>query len=48
MSDLNMVIAGAAGQGIQSAAGILGKTLMRLGLHVHTTQDYQSLYPRRA
>lgn len=43
MSDLNVVLAGAAGQGVQSAAAILGKTLIRLGYHVFTTQDYQSL-----
>lgn len=42
MPDLNIVIAGAAGQGVQSAAGILGKALMGLGLHVYSTQDYQS------
>ena len=42
MSDLNMVLAGAAGQGVQSAAGILSTTMMRLGLHVYSTEDYQS------
>ena len=42
MSDLNIVVAGAAGQGVQSAAGILGQTLFRLGFFVNTTQDYQS------
>lgn len=42
MADLNIVIAGAAGQGVQSAAGTLGKTLVRLGFHVYITQDYQS------
>jgi 2-oxoglutarate/2-oxoacid ferredoxin oxidoreductase subunit alpha len=42
MPDLNIVLAGAAGQGVQSAAAILGKTLLRLGFFVYTTQDYQS------
>lgn len=42
MSHLNVVIAGAAGQGVQSAGEILGKTLLRLGYHVFITQDYQS------
>jgi len=42
MPDLNIVIAGGAGQGVQSAAGILGKTLFRLGYFVHAAQDYQS------
>ncbi|HPM76902.1 MAG TPA: 2-oxoacid:acceptor oxidoreductase subunit alpha [bacterium] len=42
MAHLNIVLAGAAGQGVQSAAEILGKTLQRLGYHVYTTQDYQS------
>lgn len=42
MSDVNVVLAGAAGQGVQSAAAILGKTLLRLGYHVYVTQDYQS------
>jgi 2-oxoglutarate ferredoxin oxidoreductase subunit alpha len=42
MPDLHIVIAGAAGQGVQSAAAILGKLLLRQGLHVFTVQDYQS------
>ena len=42
MEALNILIAGAAGQGVQSAAAILGKTLHRLGFFVHTSQDYQS------
>jgi len=42
MSALSILIAGAAGQGVQSAAAILGKTLHRLGFFVYTTQDYQS------
>ena len=42
MKHLNIVIAGAAGQGVQSAGEILGKTLLRLGYHIFITQDYQS------
>jgi 2-oxoglutarate ferredoxin oxidoreductase subunit alpha len=42
MSEANIVIAGAAGQGVQSAAAILGRLLLRQGLHVFVTQDYQS------
>jgi 2-oxoglutarate/2-oxoacid ferredoxin oxidoreductase subunit alpha len=42
MSAMSILIAGAAGQGVQSAAGILGKTLHRLGYFVYTSQDYQS------
>lgn len=42
MEHINVVIAGAAGQGVQSAGEILGKTLLRLGYHVFITQDYQS------
>ncbi len=42
MEHLNIVIAGAAGQGVQSAGEILGKTLLRLGYHIFITQDYQS------
>lgn len=42
MSDLNIVVAGAAGQGVQSAAGILAKALLHLGFDVYVTQDYQS------
>ncbi len=42
MADLNIVVAGAAGQGIQSAADVLGKILLRLGFEVYITQDYQS------
>jgi len=41
-SSLSILIAGAAGQGVQSAAAILGKTLHRLGFYVYTSQDYQS------
>ncbi|MBI4351739.1 MAG: 2-oxoacid:acceptor oxidoreductase subunit alpha [Elusimicrobia bacterium] len=42
MNHINVVIAGAAGQGVQSAGDILGKTLLRLGYQVFIAQDYQS------
>ncbi|MDP8225466.1 MAG: 2-oxoacid:acceptor oxidoreductase subunit alpha [Candidatus Lernaella stagnicola] len=42
MANLNVVIAGAAGQGVQSAAAIFGRLCLRQGLHLFTTQDYQS------
>ena len=42
MTDINVVIAGAAGQGVQGAATMLGKVLLRLGFQVFTTQDAQS------
>jgi 2-oxoglutarate ferredoxin oxidoreductase subunit alpha len=42
MKDINVVIAGAAGQGVQGATTILGKVLLRSGLHLYTTQDAQS------
>jgi 2-oxoglutarate ferredoxin oxidoreductase subunit alpha len=42
MPDLNIVMAGAAGQGVQSAAAIFGRLLLRRGLHLFVTQDYQS------
>jgi 2-oxoglutarate ferredoxin oxidoreductase subunit alpha len=40
--DLNILIGGAAGQGVHSITGPLAKTLVRHGLAVHTLQDYQS------
>jgi 2-oxoglutarate ferredoxin oxidoreductase subunit alpha len=42
MTDINVVIAGAAGQGVQGAATMLGKVLLRSGFHLYTTQDAQS------
>jgi len=42
MTDINVVIAGAAGQGVQGAATILGKVLLRSGFYLYTTQDAQS------
>ncbi len=40
--DLNILIGGAAGQGVHSISLPLGKTLVRQGAHVLAIQDYQS------
>jgi len=40
--DLNIMVGGEAGQGIQTIGFILGKALSRGGLHVFTDQDYES------
>jgi 2-oxoglutarate ferredoxin oxidoreductase subunit alpha len=40
--DLNILIGGAAGQGVHSISLPLGKALLRHGSHVFTSQDYQS------
>ncbi len=40
--DLNLLIGGAAGQGVHSISTPLGKTLVRHGAHVLAIQDYQS------
>ncbi|MDI6854240.1 MAG: 2-oxoacid:acceptor oxidoreductase subunit alpha [Deltaproteobacteria bacterium] len=40
--DLNILIGGAAGQGVHSISAPLGKALVRHGAHVFTIQDYQS------
>jgi 2-oxoglutarate/2-oxoacid ferredoxin oxidoreductase subunit alpha len=42
MLDLNIMIGGEAGQGIQTIGFILGKTLSRGGLHIFADQDYES------
>lgn len=42
MQDINVVIAGAAGQGVQGATTILGKVLLRSGYHVFANSDAQS------
>lgn len=42
MTDLNILIGGAAGQGVHSISLPLGKALVRHGLRVHMLQDYQS------
>lgn len=40
--DLNILIGGAAGQGVHSISLPLGKALVRHGAHVFASQDYQS------
>jgi 2-oxoglutarate/2-oxoacid ferredoxin oxidoreductase subunit alpha len=40
--DVNFMIGGEAGQGVQSAGLILAKTLARGGLHIFADQDYES------
>jgi 2-oxoglutarate/2-oxoacid ferredoxin oxidoreductase subunit alpha len=40
--DLNIMVGGEAGQGIQTIGFILGKTFSRGGLQVFTDQDYES------
>ncbi len=40
--DLNMVIAGAAGQGVHTITGLLARILVRQGCQVLYVQDYQS------
>jgi 2-oxoglutarate ferredoxin oxidoreductase subunit alpha len=40
--DLNIMVGGEAGQGIQTIGFILGKTLSQGGLHVFADQDYES------
>jgi 2-oxoglutarate ferredoxin oxidoreductase subunit alpha len=42
MNNINIVIAGAAGQGVQGAATILGKVLLRSGFHLFANHDAQS------
>jgi len=42
MKDINVVIAGAAGQGVQGATAILGRVLMRSGFYLYANQDAQS------
>jgi len=42
MKDINVVIAGAAGQGVEGAATILGKVLLRSGFLLYATHDAQS------
>ena len=41
-SDFNLLIGGAAGQGVHAITGPLAKSLVRHGLFVHVTQSYQS------
>jgi len=40
--DVNFLVGGEAGQGIQTIGFVLGKTMARGGLHVFTDQDYES------
>jgi 2-oxoglutarate ferredoxin oxidoreductase subunit alpha len=40
--DLNLLVGGEAGQGIQTIGFVLGKTMARGGLHVFADQDYES------
>lgn len=40
--DLNFMVGGEAGQGIQTVGFVLGKTMARGGLHVFADQDYES------
>jgi len=40
--DFNITIAGSAGQGLQTIAGILTKVLARNGYHLFTSEDYMS------
>ena len=42
MKDINVVIAGAAGQGVQGTTTILGKVLLRLGFEIFANEDAQS------
>lgn len=42
MTDINVVIAGAAGQGVEGATTVLGKILLRSGFHLYATHDAQS------
>jgi len=40
--DISILFGGEAGQGIQTIGFVLGKTLVRSGLHVFADQDYES------
>jgi 2-oxoglutarate ferredoxin oxidoreductase subunit alpha len=41
-TDLNILIGGAAGQGVHAITGPLAKALVRHGCHVHVSQSYES------
>ncbi len=41
-TDLNILIGGAAGQGVHAITGPLAKSLVRRGCHVHVSQSYES------
>jgi 2-oxoglutarate/2-oxoacid ferredoxin oxidoreductase subunit alpha len=40
--DVSILVGGEAGQGIQTIGFVLGKTMVRSGLHVFADQDYES------
>jgi 2-oxoglutarate ferredoxin oxidoreductase subunit alpha len=40
--DVNFMIGGEAGQGVQSVGFLLAKALVRCGYHVFADQDYES------
>ena len=42
MADINYMVGGEAGQGVQTIGLVLGKTMARHGLHVFLDQDYES------
>jgi len=42
MLDLSIVIAGAAGEGVQTIGDVISRTLLALGYPVFTTQEYES------
>jgi 2-oxoglutarate ferredoxin oxidoreductase subunit alpha len=42
MKEINIVVGGEAGQGVQSAGFILAKSFARAGYHVFADQDYES------
>ena len=42
MLDLNIVIAGAAGEGVQTIGDVISRSLLALGYPVFTTQEYES------
>ena len=42
MAEINYLVGGEAGQGVQTIGLVLGKTMARHGLHVFLDQDYES------
>lgn len=42
MTDCNVVIAGAAGEGVQTVGDVLADTIAALGYGVFTWQEYES------
>lgn len=42
MADLNILVGGAAGQGMDTVMGLLGRALVREGYHLIYTKDYMS------